>query len=116
MASNQTLGASAPFAKQIGWIDEFGNLFPMGAWKPAQRTHSDNHKAEWRPVYDFIPSGLETSLPRKMRWGSLYDSASRLMAGLGYDGQMHNKSPEVISLEAALYELDKGEHMPGLMP
>ena len=36
---------------QIGWADEFGNLFPMGAWKPAQRTHHDLHKAEWRPVF-----------------------------------------------------------------
>lgn len=28
--------------EQIGWADEFGNLFPMGAWKPAQRTHHDS--------------------------------------------------------------------------
>jgi len=36
---------------QIGWADEFGNLFPMGAWKPAQRTHHDSHKTVWRPVF-----------------------------------------------------------------
>ena len=36
---------------QIGWADEFGNLFPMGAWKPAQRTYHDSHKAAWRPVF-----------------------------------------------------------------
>lgn len=36
---------------QIGWADEFGNLFPMGAWKPAQRTHHDSHKTGWRPVF-----------------------------------------------------------------
>ena len=35
---------------QIGWADEFGNLFPMAAWKPAQRTHHDSHKTAWRPV------------------------------------------------------------------
>ena len=36
---------------QIGWADEFGNLFPMGAWKPTQRTHHDSHKTAWRPVF-----------------------------------------------------------------
>jgi len=36
---------------QIGWADEFGNLFPMAAWKPAQRTHHDAHKTAWRPVF-----------------------------------------------------------------
>lgn len=51
-------GASPSQAKQIGWVDEFGNLFPMGAWKPALRTHHDEHKAAWRPVYDFAPSEL----------------------------------------------------------
>lgn len=57
MASNQQ--GESPFRpKQIGWADEFGNLFPMGAWKPAARTHHDEHKAAWRPVYDFTPSEL----------------------------------------------------------
>ena len=42
--------------KQIGWVDEFGNLFPKGAWKPERRTHHDAHKADWRPVYDFTPA------------------------------------------------------------
>ena len=41
---------------QIGWADEFGNLFPMGAWKPAQRTHHDAHKVAWRPVYPHPPA------------------------------------------------------------
>ena len=41
---------------QIGWADEFGNLFPMGAWKPAQRTHHDSHKAAWRPVFLHPPA------------------------------------------------------------
>ena len=41
---------------QIGWSDEFGNLFPMGAWKPAQRTHHDSHKAAWRPVFLHPPA------------------------------------------------------------
>ena len=43
-------------AAQIGWADEFGNLFPMGAWKPAQRTHHDSHKAAWRPVFLHPPA------------------------------------------------------------
>ena len=41
---------------QIGWADEFGNLFPMGAWKPAQRTHHDSHKTSWRPVFLHPPA------------------------------------------------------------
>ena len=41
---------------QIGWADEFGNLFPMGAWKPAQRTHHDSHKTAWRAVYLHPPA------------------------------------------------------------
>ena len=41
---------------QIGWADEFGNLFPMGAWKPTQRTHHDSHKAAWRPVFLHPPA------------------------------------------------------------
>lgn len=40
---------------QIGWADEFGNLFPMGAWKPTQRTHHDSHKTAWRPVFAHPP-------------------------------------------------------------
>ena len=42
--------------EQIGWSDEFGNLFPMGAWKPAQRTHHDSHKTAWRPVFLHPPA------------------------------------------------------------
>ena len=42
--------------EQIGWSDEFGNLFPMGAWKPAQRTHHDSHKTAWRAVYLHAPA------------------------------------------------------------
>jgi len=41
---------------QIGWADEFGNLFPMGAWKPAQRTWRDSHKSAWRPVFLHPPA------------------------------------------------------------
>ena len=48
---------------QIGWADEFGNIFPMGAWKPAQRTHHDSHKAAWRPVF-LHPPAAEVQLLR----------------------------------------------------
>ena len=41
---------------QIGWADEFGNLFPMGAWKPSQRTYHDSHKMAWRPVFLHPPA------------------------------------------------------------
>ena len=36
---------------QCGWADEFGNVFPMGAWKPAAKTWQDAHKVEWVPIY-----------------------------------------------------------------
>jgi hypothetical protein len=36
---------------QCGWADEFGNVFPMGAWKPQSKTWRDADKAEWIPVY-----------------------------------------------------------------
>ena len=42
--------------EQIGWADEFGNIFPMGTWKPAQRTHHDSHKTAWRAVYLHPPA------------------------------------------------------------
>lgn len=43
--------------QQCGWVDEFGNVFPMGAWKPAKRTWQDTHKANWQPVYRALHSG-----------------------------------------------------------
>ncbi len=48
---------------QIGCADEFGNLFPMGAWKPTQRTHHDSHKTAWRPVL-LHPPAAEVQLLR----------------------------------------------------
>ena len=38
-------------AKQVGWIDEFGNVFPMAAYSGKPFWH-DDHKAKWRPVFD----------------------------------------------------------------
>ena len=55
---------------QIGWADEFGNLFPMGAWKPAQRTWRDSHKTAWRPVFLHPPAEVQR----------LQDAATRLVA------------------------------------
>ncbi len=49
---------------QIGWADEFGNLFPMGAWKPAQRTWRDSHKTAWRPVFLHPPAAEVQRLAR----------------------------------------------------
>ena len=49
---------------QIGWADEFGNLFPMGAWKPTQRTHHDSHKTAWRAVYLHPPAAEVQRLAR----------------------------------------------------
>lgn len=36
--------------KQCGWIDEFGNLFPMSARQP-KVGWIDDYKGPWRPVY-----------------------------------------------------------------
>jgi len=53
--------------EQIGWADEFGNLFPMGAWKPAQRTHHDSHKTAWRPVFLHPPAAEVQTAPKVIR-------------------------------------------------
>lgn len=44
--------------KQIGWVDEFGNVFPMGAWKPQQKNYLDSHKVTWEPVYTLSEAEL----------------------------------------------------------
>lgn len=49
--SKPKLGVSDAQSDQVGWVDEFGNLFPLGAWKPRKATYHDDHKAAWRPVY-----------------------------------------------------------------
>ena len=38
---------------QCGWADEFGNVFPVGAWQPQSKKYLwlDAHKKEWVPVY-----------------------------------------------------------------
>ena len=39
-------------AKPVAWIDEFGNAFPLDAWKPAKRTgYLDFHKRVWKPLF-----------------------------------------------------------------
>lgn len=37
--------------QQVGWIDEFGNVFPLAAWRPSKKTYHDAHKEAWKPVY-----------------------------------------------------------------
>ena len=44
--------------KQIGWVDEFDNVFPIGAWKPQQKNYLDSHKVIWEPVYTLSESEL----------------------------------------------------------
>ena len=58
---------------QIGWADEFGNLFPMGAWKPTQRTHHDSHKTAWRAVYLHPPAEPQQAEP--VAW---YDPTNKI--------------------------------------
>ena len=39
-------------AQPVAWIDEFGNAFPLDAWKPAKRTgYLDYHKKAWKPLF-----------------------------------------------------------------
>lgn len=39
-------------AKPVAWMDEFGNAFPLDAWKPAKRTgYLDYHKKAWKPLF-----------------------------------------------------------------
>ena len=72
MASNQQGGS--PFQpKQIGWADEFGNLFPMAAWKPAKRDQEP-----WRPVFDFSPSEL-VLMNEQQRGAIAYELTKRLV-------------------------------------
>ena len=69
---------------QIGWSDEFGNLFPMAAWKPAQRTHHDSHKAAWRPVF-LHPPAAEVQQAEPV--GDFQRSApGKIWMNLGNDG------------------------------
>ena len=41
--------------EHVGWSDEFGNLFPLAAYKPKSATWRDGHKTTWRPVYSPPP-------------------------------------------------------------
>ena len=69
---------------QIGWADEFGNLFPMGAWKPTQRTHHDSHKTAWRPVF-LHPPAAEVQQAEPV--GDFQRSApGKIWMNLGNDG------------------------------
>lgn len=39
-------------AKPVAWMDEFGNAFPLDAWKPAKRAgYLDYHKKAWKPLF-----------------------------------------------------------------
>jgi hypothetical protein len=40
-----------PVQEPVAWMDEFGNTFPLNAWKPAKATHHDEHKHGWKPLY-----------------------------------------------------------------
>ena len=72
MASNNKGGS--PFEpKHIGWIDEFGNLFPVSAWKPIKR-----HQEPWRPVFDFSPSEL-VLMNEQQRGAIAYELTKRLV-------------------------------------
>ena len=47
-----TMLNEAAEAKPVAWIDEFGNAFPLDAWKPAKRAgYLDYHKKAWKPLF-----------------------------------------------------------------
>jgi len=58
----------------------------------------------------------QPALARASQWGDLYNAASRLMAALGYRGELTTRSDEAALLMRALEALDGGEYCPGLMP
>ena len=88
---------------QIGWADEFGNLFPMGAWKPTQRTHHDSHKTAWRAVYLHPPAAEVQRLARDFH--RLQVAATAVTTAL-YDRE---RLFAVAELRAALAALEGGE-------
>ena len=88
---------------QIGWADEFGNLFPMGAWKPTQRTHHDSHKTAWRAVYLHPPAAEVQRLARDFH--RLQVAATAVTTAL-YDRE---RLFAVAELRAALAALQGGE-------
>ena len=88
---------------QIGWADEFGNLFPMGAWKPTQRTHHDSHKTAWRAVYLHPPADEVQRLARDFH--RLQVAATAVTTAL-YDRE---RLFAVTELRALLAALEGGE-------
>lgn len=51
--AQMTEDASEGFAQHVGWVDEFGNVYPVAAWKPSAATYHDSYKAKWERVYRF---------------------------------------------------------------
>ena len=76
--------------EQIGWADEFGNIFPLGAWKPAQRTYHDSHKTAWRPVF-LHPPAAEVQ--------RLRDAAKKVIDAYA---ELYTSPEEIIDLRRAL--------------
>ena len=50
--------------EQVGWSDEFGNLFPLAAYKPKSATWSDKYRTTWRPVYAPAPTPAQEPRPQ----------------------------------------------------
>ena len=48
--------APAEHPKPVAWMDEFGNVFPLSAWKnPERASHHDIYKKPWKPLYLAAP-------------------------------------------------------------
>ena len=54
-------------AEPVGWIDQFGNLFHLGAWVPSRATYHDSYKTPWQPVYRAAPVGAAAPSDGAMR-------------------------------------------------
>lgn len=50
-------------AKQRGWVDSYGNVWPLGAYSPTGKpNYHDAHKRGWMPLYDAPASPVPASV------------------------------------------------------
>ena len=60
-------------AKPVGWIDEFGNVFPLAAYRPPGNLVHDGYKTKWKHVYTVpIAQTADASLQQLMERAAEY--------------------------------------------
>jgi hypothetical protein len=60
-------------------MDEFGNCFPLNAWKPTQATYHDAHKHNWKPLYTSPPAQPDAA-PQVVNGGRTLTTAECVQA------------------------------------